>query len=175
LILLCLPPLPQSRSQRCVSGHCGRNACRLDLGPGKTSWQTNIFCGRVAPWVVERLAPRSASAGSACDVIQAGATPKTMPVIIDSAKENTSAGAEGSGLMGTNSEPRNAIARILRVPRYATASPAAPPQHGPCHALRQQLPHQTAAAGFPVPSGLRFASCVPSLTPAAGWRYWRKQ
>lgn len=62
-----------------------------------------------------------------CDVIQAGTTPKSTPVINERANENSRTGAEGSGLIGMNSEPRNAIARILRVPRFATANPARPP------------------------------------------------
>ena len=77
----------------------------------------NTFWGREAPCVVERLEPRSASAGSPCDVIHAGATPNTKPVTKASTNENSITGADGVGSIGMKSEPRNAIATILRVPR----------------------------------------------------------
>ncbi len=49
-----------------------------------------------------RLAPRKASAGSACEANHAGAVPKSTPVTRDKRKGKTRTGSEGAASMGTN-------------------------------------------------------------------------
>ncbi len=59
------------------------------------------FCESEERSRVLRLAPRRASAGSACEVSHAGAVPKSAPVISDRAKAKASTGSEGAASMGT--------------------------------------------------------------------------
>ena len=78
---------------------------------------TSDFWGRAERSRVERLAPRRASAGSECEEIHAGATPKMIPVISESTKAKARIGNDGDVSMGTKSEPRKAISRMARVPK----------------------------------------------------------
>ena len=49
----------------------------------------------------ERLLPRRASTGSTCEVIQAGATPKSIPVSTETASVKSRTGQEGDASTGT--------------------------------------------------------------------------
>src|SRR5579862_2182417 len=61
---------------------------------------TSDFCGMADRSRVERFAPRKASAGSECEPIQAGATPKTIPVTNDSTNVNVQNGQRRAGIDG---------------------------------------------------------------------------
>ena len=76
---------------------------------------------------VERFVPRKASAGSECEVIQAGTMPKTTPVPSESRSANPSTGKDGLAWIGMWGASGNASVRMVRVPAYAIARPAAPP------------------------------------------------
>jgi hypothetical protein len=62
---------------------------------------TSDFCAMEPPPRTERLLPRRASAGSTCEVIQAGAIPNRMPVRIEMTNVNSKTGPDGEALTGT--------------------------------------------------------------------------
>ena len=66
---------------------------------------TRIFCGNEERSFVLRFAPRSASAGSACVANQAGAVPKSTPVMRDKPKAKANTGRDGAASMGTYFAP----------------------------------------------------------------------
>src|SRR5512133_919809 len=74
------------------------------------------FCGIEERSRVERLTPRKASAGSECEVIQAGTVPKMTPVIRESRNAKARTGIDGVGSTGNWVASGNASARIVRVP-----------------------------------------------------------
>ena len=71
------------------------------IAESATCSTTSDFRGSEERSRVDGPAPRRASAGSECVVIQAGATPKTTPVASESRKAKPSTDSEGVGLMGT--------------------------------------------------------------------------
>src|SRR5579872_997355 len=76
---------------------------------------TSDFCVHPRLRPVERLAPRRASAGSAVAVIQAGATPNTIPVSIAATNVKPSTGKDGVAWIATK-DFLNARCSISRVP-----------------------------------------------------------
>src|SRR5260370_6621707 len=62
---------------------------------------TRDFCAHERPPPTERLAPRSASTGSACEVTHAGAIPKIIPVRTEMPSVKSSTGKEGVAVIGT--------------------------------------------------------------------------
>ena len=71
--------------------------------------------------------PRSASAGSACEEIQAGTMPKMTPVASESRNAKPSTIGEGLAWMGICVASGKARVKIMRAPAYAMPIPMMPP------------------------------------------------
>src|SRR6185369_1588863 len=74
------------------------------------------FCGIDERSRVDRLMPRKASAGSECEVIQAGTVPKITPVNSESRNAKPRTGNDGVGFTGNWVASGNASVRMVRVP-----------------------------------------------------------
>ncbi len=77
---------------------------------------TSPRCRRETPAAVVRAPLRSASTGSACAAIHAGATPNNTPVSSDSPHANPITASDGLAWIGTFCAPGNASISSIRVP-----------------------------------------------------------
>ncbi len=102
-------------------------------------------CSSEAPPAVVRVPVRRASAGCACAAIQAGATPKRMPVSSESAKAKPMTRGEGAASMGTFCAPGNASASSMRAPAIGHAQPGDAAEAGEQNAFGEQLADDAAA------------------------------
>ena len=92
------------------------------------TWRmTSPWRGSAARSAVDRPLPRSASIGLAFDMIHAGIVVKIAAARSVISIANPSVVAEGAVLIGMKVAPRNAVATMMRAPRYATRMAAAPP------------------------------------------------
>src|SRR5579859_5058966 len=76
---------------------------------------------------MDRLTPRRASAGCACEDNHAGTVPNTTPVTSDRSKVKASTTGDGVALIGIFFARGKARASIAYDPAYASANPIAPP------------------------------------------------
>ena len=112
---------------------------------------TSPRCNSEAPPLVVRDPVRRASAGSAFAAIHAGAMPNRIPVTSDNPNANPSTSGDGLASIGTFFAPGNASSSSIRVPAYATASPAIPPMPASSNSPSATAA-QSAPASRPAPS-----------------------
>ena len=128
------------------------------------AWNTiSDFCGSEARSRVERFTPRSASAGSECEVIHAGTIPNTTPVISDSRNAKPSTGSDGLASIGKCTASGNASARMVLRSCIGHRQAREPTHARQQHALRQHLADQPGARRSQRHADRRL--CLPRRAP----------